>query len=156
MGKVHKIRPSNKIGIKTKESYIVTRGETIFLRIIGEDPHYQMWTATASEDNDNFLVCEDKVRLISAALRLGAELDTQPNRSKDRSKREYIYICDINIKPGGTSKNDEDALDRVMARFFEIYDAFDPSPPEQRNEMQEIYQCFATDDSGDDVYLGDG
>ena len=47
-------------------------------------------------------------------------------------------------------------LDRVIGRFFEIYDACDPSQPEQRNEMREIYQCFATDDSGDDVYLSDG
>ena len=156
MGKEHQIHPSNKTGIKTKESYIVTRKTTSFLRIIGEKPHYKMWTATASEDSGEFHVCRDQVRLASAALKFGAELGTQPSRSKDRSGREFIYVCEINIKPGGTSKDDEDVLDRVIGRFFEIYDACDPSQPEQRNEMREIYQCFATDDSGDDVYLSDG
>jgi len=155
MDKAYKIRKSNKVGIKTKESHIVTRGNTSFLRIVGEYPHYQMWTATASEDDDNFLVCEEKGRLISAALQLGTELDTRPCYSKDRSGRVYIDICPNNIRPGSTSKVDDVPLDRALSRFFEIYDAFGPSTPEQRNQMQEIYQCFATDDSGDDVYLGD-
>lgn len=156
MGKRSEILPSNKTGLNARESYIVIRERVLFLRIIGEDPHYKVWTATASEDNEQFLVCEDKVRLISAALQFGAELDTQPSYSRDTSGREFIYICEINVKPGGTSKDDVDELYRVIGRFFEIYDACDPSQPEQRNEMQEIYHCFATDDSGDDVYLSDG
>jgi len=155
MDKGYEIHNSNKTGIKTKESYVVTRGRTSFLRIIGEDPSYLIMTATASEDNGEFVVCKDKVRLISAALQLGAELGTGPSLSKDRSRREFALICELNLNSGKTAK-DYVELDGALSKFFEFYDTSDPSKSEQVNEMREIYQSFAQDDSGDDVYLSDG
>jgi len=164
MGVGYEIHKSIKAGFKTKESYLVTRGRTSFLRIIGEHligehSSYRMMTATADEDCGDFLVCKDKVRLTSAALQFGTELDTQPSFSKDTSGREFVHICTINIRLGGTPKEDEDDLDelyRALSRFFEIYDASDPSKPEQLNELREIYQALAQDDSSGDVYLSDG
>jgi len=70
------IRSSRKSGINSKESYIVTRGWTSYLRILGSQPQYSLVTATASEDSGRITVCNDQVRLIAAAKKLGKELET--------------------------------------------------------------------------------
>lgn len=156
MANGYEIHKSKKFGIRTKESYIVTRQRTSFLRILGEHPSYLVMTATASEDSGDFLVCKDKARLTSAALQFGAELGTQPSFDKDIAGREFIHICTLNFKPGGTAENDDATLDRAFRSFFEIYDASNPTSPEQLHEMREFYLTIVPDDSGDDVYLSDG
>lgn len=153
---MHEIHESQKVGINAKESYIVTRGRTSFLRILGKHPCYQLVTATASEDRRHFLVCQDKSRLISAAWKFGLELKTQPTRKQDMLGREYVYICDINIKPGGDSKEDSEILHGTLDRFFQIYDSREVDSPVHLNEMKEIYQAISSDDSGNDIYLSDG
>ena len=156
MSAMHEIHESQKVGINAKESYIVTRGRTSFLRIIGKHPSYQLMTATASEDRRQFLVCRDKSRLISAAWKFGLELNTQPTTKQDTSGREYVYICDINIKPGSDSREDSEVLHSALERFFQIYDSREADSPVHLSEMKEIYQAICSDDSGNDIYLSDG
>ncbi len=159
MGREFDLYISNKAGIPTKEGYIVTRGRTLYLRITGMQPSYRLETATASEDNREFLVCEDRVRLTSAAYKFGLEMGTQPSYEKDRFGREFVIITPINFRPGSTPAEDEAdraVFDKVLNRFFEIYAASDPSKPEHLNEMREIYEVLAVDESGGDVYLSDG
>ncbi len=154
---------SNKIEIHTSQkrgfpdvSVIVTRDRTSYLRIVGKHPSFRVMTATASEDDGEFIVCADKTRLASAALKLGAELETDPSRAEDTSGRDFIHICTLSFKSAEPSKEDEMQLYSALERFFEIYDAYSPSSPENRNEMREIYDAIATDDSGNYMYLGDG
>jgi hypothetical protein len=150
------IIPSNKAGFGSQQSFIVTRGSTLFLRIVGNFPTYELMTATASEDDFSFLVCQDRLRLIKAALRFGAEMDTAPTSSKDRRDRDYAYICRMNIRPSSTSEERDEVLRRTLGRFFEIFDATGSADSTRSDEMREIYEVFAPDDSGGDVYLGDG
>lgn len=150
------IVPSKKIGITSKESRIVTRGKTSYLRIVGESPTYLIMTATASEDDGSFSVCTDKVRLNAAALKLGSELKTQPSFSKDTLGREFVEICTITARPNSDPTENRAQLDRALNRFFELYDSGISNKPRELNEMREIYQSISSDDSGDDIYLSDG
>lgn len=150
----YEIHNSNKSGINTKESYIIVRGRTSYLRIIGEHPTYLMMTATASEDRSQFTVCADGNRLVSAARQFAAEMNQTPTPKKDISGRDYIFIGEITV--GENFEEFNKALNQALDRFFEIFDGFGQSEPEKLNDMQEIYEVLAVDDSGDDVYLGDG
>ena len=148
---------SNKAGFGSQEKYIVTRGSTLFLRIVGYGPTYDLMTATASEDDLPFLVCQDRLRLIKAALRFGAEMDTAPKSRKDRRDRDYAYICQMTIRPSSLGdESDEVVLKRTLGRFFEIFDATGSADSTRSDEVREIYEVFAPDDSGGDAYLGDG
>lgn len=156
-GRDIQIFTSNKAGFGSQKSFIVTRGSTLFLRIVGDYPTYELMTATASEDDLSFLVCQDRLRVIKAALRFGAEMDTAPTSSKDRRKRDYASICRMNIRPSSPGdESNEVVLRRTLGRFFEIFDATGPADSTRSDEMREIYEVFAPDDSGGDVYLGDG
>jgi hypothetical protein len=86
-----------------------------------------------------------------AALKFGAELNTEPRRLTDRAGREFISIS-LKNTPG----LDLDQFNAMIARFFDIFDSCDPTEPKQMDEMREIYECMAPDDSGEDVYLSDG
>ena len=156
MSNGHEIHGSTKSGINSKESYIVTRGRTSFLRIIGQDPKYLLMTATASEDRNQFTVCSDKPRLISAAWKFGLELNTKPSSHRDRADREYVLICEINLKPGSDPAKDREVIDSALDRFFEIFDSSETGSSEQAKEMREVYEAIAPDSSGDEVYLSDG
>ncbi len=48
---------SNKAGFGSQKRFIVTRESSLFLRIVGCDPTYDLMTATAGEDDLSFLVC---------------------------------------------------------------------------------------------------
>src|SRR5699024_12689814 len=93
------IRSSRKSGINSKESYIVTRGWTSYLRILGSQPQYSLVTATASEDSGRITVCNDQVRLIAAAKKLGKELETNRSVEPDWKGHENISICGIKTNP---------------------------------------------------------
>lgn len=155
MGKEIKVHKSNKRGFGNQESHIITRGKTSYLRIVGNYPSYSLMTATASEDDRSFYVCGDKIKLVASAIQLGSELNIPPSFEKDRSGRNFIRICAVNFNPDA-EQEDLDELRDVLERFFEIFDASNPSRPEALEEMQEIYASLAPDDSNDDVYLSDG
>ena len=150
------IRESQKVGLNSKESHIVIRGRTSYLRILGGEPQWELMTATADEDEGGLLVCRQQPRLIESALRLGAELDTAPIVEKDWLGREYVKICVIKRHPGEDAQKVRGEVDKVIARFFELYESHEPPTSRSRDEMQDLYGALAIDDAGSDVYLSDG
>lgn len=149
------IEKSNKRGFFDKESYIVTRGRTSYLRLVGNDPSYSLMTATASEDDKSYYVCRNRIKLISSALQLGMRLNCPPSHMVDSSGRKFIHICLLKFTAG---KEDEDLAELrvIIEQFFQIYDTCDPGSDDVLHDMQEIYSSLSTDDSEDDVYLSDG
>jgi len=150
-----KILESHKHGFANKEKYIVTRGGTIYLRIVGNEPIYDLITATASEDDKSYVVCRDKIRLISSALKFGSSINTPPSYKEDTYGRQYIYVCTIDL----SSENRNEDLKKVYAgleQFFQIYDTCDPASHEVVTDMQDIYSILAHGNSNEDVYLSDG
>lgn len=149
------IKQSNKRGFGGQESFIVTRGKTSYLRIVGNYPDYSLMTATASEDDKSYYVCRSKIKLISSALQLGTLLNILPSHETDSSGRKFIRICAITFIPGKT-KEDLEEVYEVIEHFFKIYDTCDPGREDVMNEMQGIYVFLSHDDSNDDLYLSDG
>lgn len=150
-----KIEKSYKRGFGGQESYIVTRGRTSYLRIVGHEPTYSLMTATASEDDKSYFVCSNKVKLISSALQFSAKLGLTPLSDKDSSCRDFIHVCAINFVPGN-QQEDVEQLYAILENFFLIYDTCDPTSHEAVRDMQEIYTAIAHDNSNEDIYLSDG
>lgn len=147
---------SSKVGLESKEKYVVVRNQTAFLRILGAEPEWSLMTATANEDHGRILVCADQPRLMEAALRLGAELNTGPRVEKDWKRREYVKVCVITRDSG----EGEDAFDkennRALGRFFDIYDSLPRLNDRPIDERQNLYKDLALSDHGEDIYLSDG
>ena len=108
---------STKVGLESKESYVVVRNRTVFLRILGADPKWFLMTATADEDHGRVLVCTDQRRLIEAALRLGAELNTGPTVERDWKGREYVKVCVITRESGESDGAFDEENGRALGRF---------------------------------------
>ena len=155
MSRTIHIRKSNKRGFGSQKSWIVTRGRTSYLRIIGNDPSYSLMTATASEDDKSHYVCSNKVNLISSALQLGSLLKIPPSREADSSGRKFIRICAVNFVPG-QEQEDLDELYAVLNTFFQIYDSCEPGSSDAMTDMRDIYFALSGEDSSGDVYLSDG
>ena len=156
MSDTFQILPSAKVGLNSKESYIVVRDQTSFLRILGADPQWEIMTATASEDHGRIRVCNDRIRLVQAAWRLGTEIDTQPKVQADWMGREYVMICVITQNCSQDDKEFEKESNKFFTRFFELYDNYQAIPPKGYSEMRDLYDTLATDERDGDVYLSDG
>lgn len=117
---------SDKAGLNSKESYAVIRGNTSFLRILGGEPEWTLVTATASEDHGRINVCTNQLRLVASALRLGAELKTNPTVEKDWMGREYVTICAITRDSGQPDAVFDSENENLFARFFHIFDHYGP------------------------------
>ncbi|WP_398494325.1 hypothetical protein [Variovorax sp.] len=151
-----KIHPSSKAGLPSPDSYVVTRKNMSFLRLLGQQPAWELMTATASEDNGPIRVCPERRRLIEAALRTSIELGgTQPKVEVDWLGREYAKICVVRQDPGESDELVKSQLNTVIARFFDLYDSHVAPDARGKDEMQDLYEALATDD-GADVYLSDG
>lgn len=133
---------SKKVGLESKESYVVVRDRTAFLRILGAEPEWCLVTATADEDHGRVLVCLDRRRLIEAALRLGVELNTEPTVKRDWKGREYVKVCVITRESGESDKAFDKENTRALGRFFEIFDGLprlsDRPIIERRNLYDEL------------------
>lgn len=148
------ILESTKVGLNSKESYVVVRNRTSFLRVLGSGPEWSLMTATASEDHGRIGVCAEQRRLIESALRFGVELKTDPQVDKDWRGREYVKVCVITRDPGQSDEAFDKEKSRHFTRFFEIYDSFQNRDSRPPDEMRELYDALSTDDQ--DVYLSDG
>ena len=113
---------SSKVGLDSDEGYVLIRDKTSFLRVIGGEPMWELMTATASEDHGRIMVCGDQRRLIESALRLGAELNTEPKVDKDWRNREYVKVCTITRDSGQSDEVFENENSALFRRFFEIFD----------------------------------
>lgn len=147
---------SNKVGLNSPESYVVTRGTTSYLRLLGAEPQWELMTATASEDRGQIKVCSSQLRLIESALRLGVELATRPLVETDRLGREYVKICVINQKEDQNDKDFNNELSNLLSRFFEIYDSSTDVKSRERDEMIDLYHNLSDGHPGGEVYLSDG
>lgn len=109
-----KIRPSSKTGLNFELGGIVTRGRTVFLRILGDPALCAIVTATANEDGSFFVACSDQARLIASAsqTRLNLGLDA-PVIVEDDSGRPFVEIC--------TFTEADDAY-QVADVFFAVFD----------------------------------
>ncbi|QDL91974.1 hypothetical protein FDP22_09415 [Paroceanicella profunda] len=142
------IRKSGKGGLSSPEHFIVTRDGNVFLRLLGEEPDYEIMTATASEDGGGLVRVADQVRLVEAALRTGKQVfGVRSFVEEDHKGREYAKICRLEYL--------SDAY-RVAERFFEIYDGIGQGAGRPRSDLAAVYAELAVDDTGGDVYLSDG
>lgn len=156
MPNIYSVLESNKVGLESKESYVVVRDRTAFLRILGAEPEWSLMTATADEDHGRVLVCRDHRRLIEAALRLGAELNTRPSVERDWKGREYVKVAVITRNFGESSEAFDQENDRAIGRFFEIFDGLLSLSDRPVVERRNLYNDLAQGDIGEDVYLSDG
>lgn len=147
---------SNKVGLESKESYIVTRGSSGFLRVLGAEPEWTLMTATADEDHGRIRRCPDQLRLVEAALRLGTEIETAPRVERDWQGREYVKICVITRDAGKAQDDFDKDSANLFRRFFEIYDECTDLRTRGGDDMRELYDALSSDDEGGDVYLSDG
>ncbi|MGK2899593.1 MAG: hypothetical protein ACSLE9_13060 [Burkholderiaceae bacterium] len=147
---------SSKVGLESKESYVVVRNRTAFLRVLGAEPEWSLMTATADEDHGRVLVCADQRRLVEAALRLGAELNTGPTVERDWKGREYVKVCVITRNPGESDEAFDKDNKRAFGRFFEIFDSLPRLSARPVVERRNLYDELALGDHGEDVYLSDG
>lgn len=150
------IHESSKVGLNSKESYVVVRDRTAFLRILGAEPKWSLMTATADEDHGKILVCRDQIRLVEAALRLGAELNTGPAVERDWKGREYVKIAIIIRKSGESDDAFNEENDLAINRFFEIFDGLPKLSDRPMVERRNLYDEIAIGDGGEDVYLSNG
>jgi hypothetical protein len=139
------IRKSKKSYIESVEHYIVVKDGTVFLRILGEEPNYQVMTATAGEDQGNIAAFGNQSALIEAALRVSANLNIPPKVKNDYNGKEYVEICRCEFL--------SDAY-RAAEMLFENLEEYRESRSE--NDMRNIYSDLAIDESGEDIYLSDG
>lgn len=150
------IYESSKVGLDSKEGYIVTRGSTGFLRVLGAEPQWSLMTATADEDHGRIRRCPDQIRLVAAALQLGGEIKIDPIVETDWQGREYVKICVI-IRVAGQAQDEFDTENAVLfRRFFEIYDECTDLRTRGQDDMRELYGALSADEEGGDVYLSDG
>ncbi|AFN56481.1 hypothetical protein FBY51_0247 [Zymomonas mobilis] len=141
----YKIVESTKSGINTEESFLIVKGNESFLRIIGQNPHYMLMTATANEDNGEYSVCMDTNILLESFQTLAEEININIAYHYDIKKRPYISI---------TFKDKKYFLengDTIISKFFEIYNKLLSS-----KEMKELYDELSVFNDGRDVYLSDG
>lgn len=115
---------SSKVGLDSKESFVIVRNRVSYLRILGEEPHWDLMTATASEDDARIHVCADQRRLVESALRLCGEYGGTPIVEKDWRGREYVKIGVITREPGESDWQFEDQNARLLNRFFEIFENY--------------------------------
>lgn len=141
------IRKSNKSYINSPEKFIVSIHDEVLLRILGEEPSYELMTSTTGEDNNGIYKVGNQQRLIAAALMTANELGTKSSIQKDYKGREYVKICRFEYISDGF---------RVSEKFISIYNKIIDFNGDNSDCMSEIYSSLSVDDSGGDVYLSDG
>lgn len=145
---------SNKSGLNSRESYIVARGGISYLRVLGDEPQWEVMTATASEDDGAAQVCSDRRRLVEAAIRLCQSRGLRGFQTKqDRFGREYIKLAII-IRDGHSEPLDD--LTQLAREFFDLFDRPDDGGSGGPDEMVGIYKSISSRSEGEDVYLSDG
>lgn len=145
---------STKAGLASDESLLVVRNGTSYLRILGQEPLWELMTATASEDDGCAKVCGDTRRLIETAIRLCLALGFNAHETRDRLGRDYVKICRI-----VRERDDEDLRDvlfRTVERFFDLFDRPSERVAGGEDDLANLYEAISPDGDGEDVYLSDG
>ena len=64
---------TGKLGGNWSQNFAVVRGNTIYLRVVGDGTHYRVMTATAGEEGAGFHICATKELLWKAATLLARD-----------------------------------------------------------------------------------
>jgi hypothetical protein len=145
------VRLGRKALINNPEHYIVTIDYFVCLRILGDrsNYNYKLMTATADEDDKRFRAVDNQKLLIEVARKTSEALGHAPSMCHDNYGRNYMGICRV------VDGEDLRGVIEVFDGFFR--EAFNGHPPaEAQNELRELYDALAPDESGEDVYLSDG
>jgi hypothetical protein len=145
---------SNKSGLNSAESYVVGRNGISYLRVLGDEPRWEIMTATASEDDGSTEVCDDRPRLIEAAIRLCQHWGLKNFQTKkDTFDRDYIKLCII-VRDGESEPLDD--LIKLAEEFFILFDGLADDGSQGPDEMVGMYEAISSGSEGEDVYLSDG
>jgi len=128
-----------------EEQYIIFADKFVFFRIIKQGDDFKVMTATASENSQPLCAYEKLDLLISTTISIfgGAKRSYQSKR--DRNNIRYVEFLGFR----------EVTEIEVLAKKVIEKLGFDPVNVAMM-EMKELYDNFAIDDSGEDVYLSDG
>lgn len=148
------IRPSRKMGLDSSQQYILTYGNYVCLRILGDGASYEVMSATADEDNKTFRAPPDQEKLIELAWKTAEALGITPVMCCDNYGRNYVKICRIDNEED--EKQLLEAFSSVIRKQEQVESKQEQAESEARKELREIYEAVAPDDSGEDAYLGDG
>lgn len=136
----------NSTKLATGQQHIISSQNIVFFRVTLEADGYKMMTATAGEDDGKLKAYMPQNLLISSALSVLGDLDWNISQRADHAERPYIEARGfselLDIKTVAT---------RVLASL-----GFDDIAVTALQEMKAIYDELSIDDSGEDVYLGDG
>jgi hypothetical protein len=146
------IRESRKTGIISREHYIVTLGDVVCLRLLDDGPKFAVVTATAGEDNKRFRAACNQELLIEVARKTETSeaLGGKFWMHRDNYGRDYVQICRIE------NKEDLNRVIETFDRICETVNGYQQAESEAKNELRELYDVIAPDESGEDVYLQDG
>ena len=94
------VQPSQKAGINSQEHHIVTIGNFVCLRILGDGYNYEVMTATADEDDKSFRAACNQELLIEIARKTSEALGVAPLMCRDNYGRDYVKICQFQNEEG--------------------------------------------------------
>lgn len=136
----------NSTKLATDQQHIISSQNIVFFRVTLEADGYKMMTATAGEDTGKLKAYAPQDLLTSSTLSVLGDLDWNIGQKKDHAERPYIEARGfselLDIKTVAT---------RILASL-----GFDDIAVTALQEMKAIYDELSIDDSGEDVYLGDG
>ncbi|HHQ4593694.1 TPA: hypothetical protein ACSP2D_002975 [Aeromonas veronii] len=122
MKEQYAIFDSDKHGFDYQDNFIVVRERRVFLRIFGQQPTWEIITATADENHGGPKVCQAQQQLITAATSLAEELVGSARIEHDRYGRKFVSICVVEQE----SEQDDDSFGQELSgylnRFFELFD----------------------------------
>ncbi len=120
-------------------------GGFVFFRVIAEGGTFKSMTATAAEDTGELRPFHDQSRLLAATRSVLLDQGKQWDGKVDRAGRLYVEA---------SFERAADVLHVANTVLMSLgFDDLEVSCP---REMKGIYDEFAIDGSGEDIYLSDG
>jgi hypothetical protein len=141
--------------LQSEEQFIVGRGNLSFLRIWGKEPHWEMVTATAGEDDGTVHVFPDRELLNHIACEFARSINKAPILKKDRFGRSYVKIGALKQQVHEPDDKFNHYLGSLIRQFFDVFDSSLRHVDSVGDEMTKLYHDLS-DDTDADFYLSDG
>jgi hypothetical protein len=139
------IENSSKLS-SNQEEYRICCKNIVFFRLIAEQTHFRLMTATASEDAGEYHAFPNQQHLITSTCCVFSQFGIEFVHRSDRVGRRYI---EANISMD--KKYVVHTANTILLQLG-VEDANTLALLETRS----LYEDFCVDDTGDDAYLGDG
>lgn len=152
----YRLSPSTNSNIRSQESYIIHRGDEVFLRLWGGPTEFELVTATAGEHKGHLVACRNQARLLEAAKATLRSGGLQVCENVDRYDRPFVSAFEFKLNPETRDRSEAtELLNAFATAFFANYDllAANAGP---LSASENLYSSIAVDASGEDAYLGDG